>query len=540
MRRQEIEETNHVTFSEDDEAISQSITEEDAIYFNENRSFPDDEFLEPRNPVSPKEPPAFTNVDNHLACNELDHPESADNLEPVDVQENVINEPISNVQPSSSTTISPSAEGKPLAGITTRSRIIDSEAASAHECLYKEGIDYEETFSHVARLEAIKIFLAYAAYMGFMVYQMDVKSVFLNGKISEEVYVQQPLGFKTNEFPNHVYTWWKVSMLECKEAKSVAMSSAEAEYVAAVGCCAQILWIKSQLADYDVLYDKDHILKGDIKLYFVPTDLQLADIFTKPLAKPSFTRLVVELAEADSTTNSITFTLSKFDKPLSFDLDMFSTVIGFKRSENFVSISSKEIVKAGLATLGLTDENDTSLSSSDLINSFVGLNIDIASILFSDLIAQLHPVTGKKERKSNICCTRYLPMIMEHLLGETYINENLKTLKPHHITASTFKPTLKNEVPLMAYMCKVVNLSSEPIKCLIPPSGEVNANDLADKSLSGTSVQPVTLPKALTDKKTKRKRISPSSKPNASYLSRNLLPKNKLLLLSTLRKQCHH
>nr|GEZ91965.1 hypothetical protein [Tanacetum cinerariifolium] len=486
MRRQEIEETNHVTFSEDDEAISQSITEEDAIYFNENRSFPDDEFLEPRNPVSPKEPPAFTNVDNHLACNELDHPESADNLEPVDVQENVINEPISNVQPSSSTTISPSAEGKPLAGITTRSRIIDSEAASAHEC-----------FLH-----------------GFYG---------ISDGCEKCIFKWKNLRGGKEYLKGMLDTWWKVSMLECKEAKSVAMSSAEAEYVAAVGCCAQILWIKSQLADYDVLYDKDHILKGDIKLYFVPTDLQLADIFTKPLAKPSFTRLVVELAEADSTTNSITFTLSKFDKPLSFDLDMFSTVIGFKRSENFVSISSKEIVKAGLATLGLTDENDTSLSSSDLINSFV-----------------LHLVTGKKEKKSNICCTRYLPMIMEHLLGETYINENLKTLKPHHITASTFKPTLKNEVPLMAYMCKVVNLSSEPIKCLIPPSGEVNANDLADKSLSGTSVQPVTLPKALTDKKTKRKRISPSSKPNASYLSRNLLPKNKLLLLSTLRKQCHH
>ncbi|GKC78308.1 retrovirus-related pol polyprotein from transposon TNT 1-94 [Tanacetum coccineum] len=68
----------------------------------------------------------------------------------------------------------------------------------------KEGIDYEETFTPVARLEAIRIFLAYAAYMGFMVYQIDVKSAFLNGKISEEVYVQQPPGFEISEFPNHV------------------------------------------------------------------------------------------------------------------------------------------------------------------------------------------------------------------------------------------------------------------------------------------------------------------------------------------------
>ncbi|GKF76278.1 retrovirus-related pol polyprotein from transposon TNT 1-94, partial [Tanacetum coccineum] len=68
----------------------------------------------------------------------------------------------------------------------------------------KKWIDYDETFVPVARLEAIGIFLAYVAYMGFMVYQMDVKSAFLNGKISEEVYVQQPPGFESSEFPNHV------------------------------------------------------------------------------------------------------------------------------------------------------------------------------------------------------------------------------------------------------------------------------------------------------------------------------------------------
>ncbi|GJS32015.1 retrovirus-related pol polyprotein from transposon TNT 1-94 [Tanacetum coccineum] len=68
----------------------------------------------------------------------------------------------------------------------------------------QEGIDYEEMFAPVARLEAIRIFLAYAAYMNFVVYQMDVKSSFLNGKISEEVYVQQPPGFESSEFPDHV------------------------------------------------------------------------------------------------------------------------------------------------------------------------------------------------------------------------------------------------------------------------------------------------------------------------------------------------
>ena len=69
----------------------------------------------------------------------------------------------------------------------------------------KEGIDFEETFAHVARLEVIRIFLAFAASKGFKVFQMDVKSAFLNGFIEEEVYVKQPPGLENPKFPNRVY-----------------------------------------------------------------------------------------------------------------------------------------------------------------------------------------------------------------------------------------------------------------------------------------------------------------------------------------------
>ncbi|GJY32257.1 putative ribonuclease H-like domain-containing protein [Tanacetum coccineum] len=69
----------------------------------------------------------------------------------------------------------------------------------------EEGIDYEEVFAHVARIEAIRLFLAYASFMGFLVYQMDVKSAFLYETIEEEVYVSQPLGFKEPHHPNKVY-----------------------------------------------------------------------------------------------------------------------------------------------------------------------------------------------------------------------------------------------------------------------------------------------------------------------------------------------
>ncbi|GJU89888.1 putative ribonuclease H-like domain-containing protein [Tanacetum coccineum] len=69
----------------------------------------------------------------------------------------------------------------------------------------EEGIDYDEVFAPVARIEAIRLFLAFASYMGFMVYQMDVKSAFLYGEIEEEVYVTQPKGFEDPHFPKHVY-----------------------------------------------------------------------------------------------------------------------------------------------------------------------------------------------------------------------------------------------------------------------------------------------------------------------------------------------
>ena len=69
----------------------------------------------------------------------------------------------------------------------------------------QEGIDFDETYAPVARLEAIRIFLAFATHANFKVYQMDVKSAFLNEELEEEVYVQQPPGFEDPNFPNFVY-----------------------------------------------------------------------------------------------------------------------------------------------------------------------------------------------------------------------------------------------------------------------------------------------------------------------------------------------
>ncbi|GJX31264.1 retrovirus-related pol polyprotein from transposon TNT 1-94 [Tanacetum coccineum] len=81
----------------------------------------------------------------------------------------------------------------------------------------EEGIDFEESFAPVARLEAIRIFLAFAAHMNMVVYQMDVKTAFLNGNFQEEVYVSQPDGFVDPDNPNHVYKL-KKSLYGLKQA----------------------------------------------------------------------------------------------------------------------------------------------------------------------------------------------------------------------------------------------------------------------------------------------------------------------------------
>ncbi|GJW12609.1 hypothetical protein Tco_1578436 [Tanacetum coccineum] len=121
----------------------------------------------------------------------------------------------------------------------------------------------------------------------------------------------------------------KLVCWSAKKQQSIVMSSVEARYVVFGRCCANTLWMKSQLSDYDIYYKmvpifcdntstisisnnpvlhlrtkhidiryhfiRDHILRGDIELHFIPTEYQLADIFTKPLDKPTLTRLKAEL-----------------------------------------------------------------------------------------------------------------------------------------------------------------------------------------------------------------------------------------------------
>jgi hypothetical protein len=86
-----------------------------------------------------------------------------------------------------------------------------------------EGLDFDETYAPEAMLESIRILLVYATYHGFKLYQMDVKSAFLNGPIKEEVYVEQPPGFEDSEYPNHVYKLSKM-LYGLKQAQEHGMN----------------------------------------------------------------------------------------------------------------------------------------------------------------------------------------------------------------------------------------------------------------------------------------------------------------------------
>ncbi|GJY11419.1 hypothetical protein Tco_0379604 [Tanacetum coccineum] len=158
IKRQEMEETLHVTFSEDDEAISQSNTEGDAINFNENRSFPDDEFLKPRSKVTqcPGNIEYFPYIPAYENTIPTDSPILQDSVSPEEPPEFTNNGIPHSPVPQDRWLREKHIElvniiGEHLTGITTRSRVRDSKAASAHECLY---------FNFLSEMEPKKLFEA--------------------------------------------------------------------------------------------------------------------------------------------------------------------------------------------------------------------------------------------------------------------------------------------------------------------------------------------------------------------------------------------
>ncbi|GJY30905.1 putative ribonuclease H-like domain-containing protein [Tanacetum coccineum] len=131
----------------------------------------------------------------------------------------------------------------------------------------EEGIDYDEVFAPVARIEAIRIFLVFASYIGFIVYQMDVKSAFLYGKINEEVYVSQPPSFVDPKFLKRV------------SDKLASSSRGRRNYLEIPNC--HLLYSSSLLTEEEVfnITQDLSLLLSAIDLYFSFFSLQSPSLF---------------------------------------------------------------------------------------------------------------------------------------------------------------------------------------------------------------------------------------------------------------------
>ncbi|GJZ84615.1 hypothetical protein Tco_0649954, partial [Tanacetum coccineum] len=277
-----------------------------------------------------------------------------------------------------------------------------------------------------------------------------------------------------------------------KNQSSVAMSSAQAEYVAAAGCCAQVLWIKSQLADYDVLYDKVPIFCDNTSVIAILNNPVLHSrtkyidigyhfirdhgenwisglLAVRYISDPIMPLNIVSLIETPDSCNtpqihnaaeyhlgcyfivhthklqirvtgdSITFSLLKVDKPLSFKRDILSSVIGLDSTKDFISLPPHEAMKKALATLGLSDDKRPTMTSVALAHS--------SPLRLRYFSPSWKMSVSRHETSSWRDC----------------LNNDLKPMKPYHITDATFKDSKISEVPLTSHMCKIAKLPEKPL-----------------------------------------------------------------------------
>nr|GEY25674.1 copia protein [Tanacetum cinerariifolium] len=322
----------------------------------------------------------------------------------------------------------------------------------------QEGIDYEETFTSVARLESIKIFLAYVAYMGFMVYQMDVKSVFLNEKILEEVYVQQPSGFESSKFPNHV----------CKLDKALnrLKQALRAWYETLSKFLIQHKFVRGASIN-------ETLFRGMIGslMYLIASrpDIQFSTcLCARYQANPKESHLVVTMLDV-----------------------------------TWIERVPQEAVKYLMEIALLEYTNDLYHPMLSFLSN--GCICTALTIQPSAIYAKYHRefwYTPEVE-KTTKTITFSLSSVEKHL-----------SFTQDKFILAICLPICRNVVPLPPKKTVRAGIAISE-QSLILSSEKVNADDSIDKSLFKISVQPITQPKAPTDLEPKRKRIPPSFKPKS-------------------------
>ncbi|GJW01389.1 retrovirus-related pol polyprotein from transposon TNT 1-94 [Tanacetum coccineum] len=391
-------------------------------------------------------------------------------------------------------------------------------------------------------MESIGIFLAYATYMNFIIFHMDVKSAFLNGKLKEEAYVKQPPSFKSSEFPDYVCKLDKslygleqaprilvqskrilphsyeenLHVLEgmqygqknhfrcmsvvrgklvcwsAKKQQSVDMPLLKLNMFAIAISNNPVLHSRTKHIDIRYHFTKDHILKGDIKLQFIPIEYQLADIFIKPLDEPTFTSLeaelgmlnidysapvvyqkflrelwcifVVDLPKPPSHEQEprlvkesiIKFTVKTGNTPLSFNFKTFvQTTRLYYNNGQYEALPLMEVMKADLLKLGLYNEKSGRVlggnkSSTDQLNSsqqmivyslLTRAKIDIGDIILNYLVTSLID----KPKKKYVAYPRFLSCVLKHLLASTSPIPSLEKMGKKKKSQSETQPKPKSQ-----------------------------------------------------------------------------------------------
>nr|GEU76721.1 retrovirus-related Pol polyprotein from transposon TNT 1-94 [Tanacetum cinerariifolium] len=230
----------------------------------------------------------------------------------------------------------------------------------------EKGIDFEKSFAPVARIKAIRILIANSAHKNMTIYQMDIKTAFLNGELKEEVYVSQPKGFVDQDNPSHVYklnkalyslkqaphAWYQAKPTEkhlqavkrifrylnetinmglwyskdtdisltaharCQDTRCSTSRSAQFlgdkliplycdnKSVIAL-CCNNVQHSRAKQIDIHYHFIKEQVKNGIVELSFVQTEYELADIFTKPLPRERFNFLIDKLGMKSMSSDTL-------------------------------------------------------------------------------------------------------------------------------------------------------------------------------------------------------------------------------------------
>nr|GEW72582.1 putative reverse transcriptase domain-containing protein [Tanacetum cinerariifolium] len=313
--------------------------------------------------------------------------------------------------------------------------------------IQQEGIYYNETFAPVLRTKAIRFFIVYAAHKDFTVFQMDVKTAFLNGILKEEVYVGQPPGFVSKQYPDHVYAldkalyglkqapraWYDVlskflinsgfqkgchldkkstsgsvqflgDKLVCwsfKKQNYVSIYIAESEYVVVFGCCAQVLWMRTQLMDYRFFFDKVPIYCDSNSTIAISCNLSEA-IVSPPTLSLFILRILMLLQDAKDNDEPHVHKSKSLQKALGTSLDI-STAYHLKtddQSERTIQ-TLEDMLRACVIDFGKGCVNHLSLFEFSYNNSY---HASIKAAPFKALYSQkcCSPICWTKVREAQL------------------------------------------------------------------------------------------------------------------------------------------